>query len=334
MPADGQAGLGYRQRQSLGHQQLLADQVEAGHRLGNRMLDLQPGVDLEEPELARRRQHELDGPGAQVAGGLRGGQRDGAHPVAQRRVQGGRRALFDDLLVAALDRALTLEAVHHPAAGVGQNLDLDVPCARDVRLDEHPGVPEGRGRLPAGGRDSLAKLGGNRHDPHALAAPARGGLHEYRHRKIIGNGQGVAGHFPGRQHGHPGSRHHLLGGQLVPKRLDDVGGRADPGQPGAGDRAGEVSPLGEETVAGVDGVGPGAGRGVQQGVDVQVGLGGGAAGQRYRPVGVGHERLAGVAVRVHRYRGDPHGGRGRGDAAGDLAPVRDEQRGDHSRNTP
>ena len=46
---------GRRHAAALGHQQLLLHEVETGHQLGDRVLDLQPGVGLEEEEARRRR---------------------------------------------------------------------------------------------------------------------------------------------------------------------------------------------------------------------------------------------------------------------------------------
>ena len=54
-----------------------ADEVDARHHLGDRVLDLQPRVHLEEVRARRRRvEQELDGAGARVAGG----RADGAAP--------------------------------------------------------------------------------------------------------------------------------------------------------------------------------------------------------------------------------------------------------------
>ena len=50
----------------------------------------------------------------------------------------------------------------------------------------------------------------------------------------------------------------VAGGDLVAERLDRLGARADPDEPGADDGAGEVGVLGEEAVAGVHRVGAGA----------------------------------------------------------------------------
>ena len=64
---------------SLCHAQLQLDQVEARGRLGDRVLDLEPGIDLHEEELLRRRlDEELHRAGVAVA--RRGGQADGGRP--------------------------------------------------------------------------------------------------------------------------------------------------------------------------------------------------------------------------------------------------------------
>ena len=57
--------LGHAERRAGGDADLLAHQVDAGHRLGDRMLDLQAGVHLDEVELAVLEQ-ELHGAGAAV----------------------------------------------------------------------------------------------------------------------------------------------------------------------------------------------------------------------------------------------------------------------------
>ena len=67
------------ERLAHGDAQLRRHQVDAGDRLGDRMLDLEPGVHLQEIELAVRRQQELAGAGVAVADGGRGAHRRLAH---------------------------------------------------------------------------------------------------------------------------------------------------------------------------------------------------------------------------------------------------------------
>ena len=58
---------------AVGDAEHLADQVDAGDLLGDRVLDLQAGVDLQEGDRAVGADEELDGAGADVAGFLEDG---------------------------------------------------------------------------------------------------------------------------------------------------------------------------------------------------------------------------------------------------------------------
>ena len=117
---------------------------------------------------------------------------------------------------------------------------------------------------------------------------------------------------------------------------DHLRGRADEGEPGAGAGAGEAGVLGEEAVAGMDRVGAGAPRRVDDGVAAQVGLRRGGSGQSHRLVGLGDEGSSCVGVGEHRDGGDAHLPAGAEDAPCDLAAVGDEQPLDvaHIRKTP
>jgi hypothetical protein len=129
--------------------ELLLYEVEARDELGDRMLDLDPGVQLEEEEVAVG-QHELGCTGALVAHGARERDCGGAHLVAEIGANGGRRALLEDLLVPSLHGAVALAEVHNGSLAVSEELDLDVPRALDVALAEDAVVAEPRSRLAAG----------------------------------------------------------------------------------------------------------------------------------------------------------------------------------------
>ena len=143
-----------------GHVQLQLDDVEAGRLLGDRVLDLQPGVHLEEGEqLLLGLVEELDGAGADVAGGL--DQRHGR--LAQRRgLLGGQRrgaGLLDHLLVAPLHRAVAHAGRPDVAVLVGDHLHLDVPAALDQPLHEDGRVAERARRLGLRALERLLQLG-------------------------------------------------------------------------------------------------------------------------------------------------------------------------------
>ena len=91
-----------------GDQQLRLDEIDAGDQLGDRMLDLDARVHLDEVELAVLVE-ELERAGAAVVDCAAGLDAALAHRAgAAWRVMPGRRRLLDDLLVAPLHRAVAL----------------------------------------------------------------------------------------------------------------------------------------------------------------------------------------------------------------------------------
>ncbi len=144
------------------------------------MLDLQPGIDLEEIEARRRIQDELDRARADVADRSAERDRGGAHLRAQRVVDRGRRRFLDDLLVPALDRALALVDVHDVTVRIAEDLDLDVARPLDVALEQQRVIAERARCLATRALERLGELGVAPDDAHALAAAAGRGLDEQR----------------------------------------------------------------------------------------------------------------------------------------------------------
>src|SRR5690606_2847740 len=85
-----------------GDSDLPLHQVEAGHHLGDGVLDLQAGVHLEEVEAAALVDEELDGPGVDVATGPPRRQRGFLELLALVLREARCRRLFDELLMAPL----------------------------------------------------------------------------------------------------------------------------------------------------------------------------------------------------------------------------------------
>ena len=100
--------LGHRQRFAGRDADLPLDEVDAGDHLGDRVLDLQAGVHLEEEELAVL-VDELDRAGVVVADGLGRLHRGLAHRLLDAVGQARRRRLLDQLLVTALRRAVRVD---------------------------------------------------------------------------------------------------------------------------------------------------------------------------------------------------------------------------------
>ena len=96
-----------------GDSQHLLHQIDPGHELGDRVLDLQARVHLEKVEVAAAIQQKLEGSGrVSSRWRARPSARPRRAPRARRRQHGARR-LFDDLLVAALQRAVAFDKVNH-----------------------------------------------------------------------------------------------------------------------------------------------------------------------------------------------------------------------------
>src|SRR5208337_1323562 len=140
---------GRRDRTARRDSQLFADQVTSETHLGHGMLDLQARVDLEEVEVVALDQ-ELRGARARVMRRAREFQRsvDYLRPHLVR--QSGRRRLLDNFLMPPLDRAIALAECNNVAVFIAENLDFDMPRAREVLLDEYPAVTECGSRFARG----------------------------------------------------------------------------------------------------------------------------------------------------------------------------------------
>ncbi len=146
-----QAGIGERQGLPVRDLEHLQNQVDAADFLGHRVLDLQPGVDLQERHSAVLADQELAGASAGVAGFaqdcLRRLPKHGLLLAGQER----RWRLLDQLLVPPLQRAVPGGDDHDVAVLIGQALGLDVPGPVEVALDEALAAPERCDSLAYGG---------------------------------------------------------------------------------------------------------------------------------------------------------------------------------------
>ena len=132
-----------------GDADLLLHEIDAGEHLGDRMLDLNARVHLHEVERSVFVEQHLDRAGADVVDRLRAGHRVVAHPQAQVGRHRRARRFLDQLLVAALHRAIALAEVDHVAELVAEDLELDVARPREVLLDVDVAVAERGERLGA-----------------------------------------------------------------------------------------------------------------------------------------------------------------------------------------
>ena len=245
-------------------QDLLFHQVEPRDAFGDRMLDLEARVDLEEVEAPVGGENELDRAGVLIADRLAAQDGGFAHLVPKRGVERGRRRLLDDLLVPALDRALALVEVNQIAVAVAKNLDLDVTRVVDVLLDEQGPVAEGALALTRGGCDRVWELGLLPDELHSLAATAGACFEQHgkadldrlfrEHLRVLVRPV-VAGN-----HRNAGLCDQRLGFALGPHRPNRVRRRPDEDHAGLAAGLGERCVLGQEAVARMDRVGCGSGR--------------------------------------------------------------------------
>ena len=313
---------------AVGDAEHFADQVDAGDFFGDRVFDLEAGVDLQEGDRAVGADEELDGARADVAGFLE----DGLGRGVQLRVlgfcqeRGG--GFLDQFLVAALERAVAGGDDDDVAVGVGQALGFDVAGLVEVALDEALAAAEGGDGFADGGVVELGDFFEGAGDFEAAAAAAEGGLDRDgqavflgERDDFVGAGDGVGG---AGDEGCAGALGDVAGGHLVAEVADGLGGRADPGQAGVQDGLGEVGVLGQESVAGVDGVRAGVGRGREDFGDVQVAGGRGVTAQGERLVRCPDMQCIPVRIGVDGYARDPGIPAGSGNADSDFATVGDE----------
>jgi hypothetical protein len=304
--------------------QLKLDEVEPGRRLGHRVLDLQPGVDLEEGEqLLARLVKELHGAGALVAGGVheRGG--GGAQPGVLLGAQRRRAGLLDQLLVAALQRAVPDPGCPHRPVPVGDDLNLDVPPALDEALEEDDGVTEGALRLGLGARECVVELVRRAHDADAPAATAAAGLDD----QGVADGAGLPDGLldvvdraaaPGGD-GHARLLREQLALDLVAEPAHGLGRWPDEHHAQARAELGEGGVLGDEPPAHPGSIGAGDRERPAELVVVEVGAARPGAAQQDRLVSRPHERGPGLGLGMQR------DDRGAGTVLGVELPHRADQ---------
>ena len=149
VPAPLQVVLLKRQLFARRGAQLPRHQIKPCDHFGHRMLDLKPRVHFEEVEFSGTVEQKLDGAGADIVDGARGGDRRLAHLRPQLRRDGRRRRLLDDFLMPALYRAVALAKMDQVTVLVGEDLKLDVAGVGDGAFEDQFVRTEGARRFRA-----------------------------------------------------------------------------------------------------------------------------------------------------------------------------------------
>ena len=297
------------------------------------MLHLDARVHLDEIELPGVVKQELDGPGAHVVDRLGRPHRSLAHPRAQLGRERRRRGLLDQLLMPALDGAVPLAEMHHPSAGVAEDLELDVARPFNAALQIDAAVAERRLGLGARRGEVPQKGAFVPGDSHPLPSAACAGLDHDRIPDLPGHLQRLAfvGHrsFRTGNDRDAGGAHRLAGDGLVPHGANLVRRGPHEHQIGAVADLRELRVLGQEAVSRVHRLRTGDLGGGNDPSRLQVRLSG--AGRPDADGFVGEADMQRLPVRL-RIDGDrrnvelaarPH------DAQRDFSPVRDQQLAEH-----
>ena len=240
------------------------------------MFDLDPRVHLDEVELAAGIDEELERTDVAVAASDRGIDRAARDLLAQLLADRRGRRLLDHLLIAALDRAFTLSEADAAPVLVDGDLRFDVTHALEAALDVEARVTEGRLGLRARLVPQPLKLLRSGHLAHAATAAAGARLQHHRITDGLRDAQRL-GHRLDRTVGTRDHRqaellHRVARRDLVVEAPQDLGRRTDEHQAVLLADLGEVRVLGEEAVAGMDGLRAADERGRHDRRDVQVAL--------------------------------------------------------------
>src|SRR5688572_18770961 len=224
VPADDDVVLRPLQALAAGYAQLRLYDVDSGDLLGHRVLDLDARVHLDEVELVVLVQ-ELQRAGAAITDFAAGRDTAVADRLALLGRDARRRRLFDDFLMAALQRAVALAEVHDVTVVVREHLDLDVARLLEELLHVDLGVAEGRERLALRDHDGVQQRGVAVHDSHATTAAAARGLDDHRVAELTRDTEVLFGYVAERpiraRHArHLGRLHYFDGGHLVAHHAD------------------------------------------------------------------------------------------------------------------
>ncbi len=296
------------------------------------MFHLQAGIHLDEAELPVLVQ-ELQRAGVAVTQLRQCGGGDRTDVVTLLCRQRGGSRFFQQLLVTALQGAVTFAEMHHVAVRVGHDLQFDMAWLVEVFFQIHLIIAKGGAGFGAGDAPRFLQVGFGGGDLHATPAAASGSLDQHgiadscRHftrllkvfQRTIRSGD--------QRHA---QRHHGgLGGDLVAHHADMFRRRPDEGDAVGFHRFREIGIFRQEAIARMDGVRPGNGGRREDGRDIEVRVAAGRRADTYGFIRQADIHGIGVSRGMHGNRPDTQFATGPQDAQGDLATIGNEDLGKH-----
>ena len=165
--------------------QLTRHEIDPEHLFGDRVLNLQPGVDLEEIKPTIGVDQHLDRARIDVPGGSAETHRRLTHG-RQKFVMARRGTFFDQLLVTALERAIPHSQPQRGPRSGRQDLDLEMLGRLQVALGVNVRGSEVRLGLPPGRSQRPLHLSWGPHDLEPASAAPAGGLERDRVAVLLG----------------------------------------------------------------------------------------------------------------------------------------------------
>ncbi len=318
-------------RVSLRDENLRADQVDAGDLLGDRVLDLDARVHLdEEPVIAVEVVEELDSAGVIVAdllGDARAGQ---AKLLAHMIVETNAGRDLDDLLMAALHGAIAFVEMQHVTVLVSEHLHLDVLGAWNVLFEEDRGVPERAACLGLCLVKQASQVGSLSDHAHSPPAAAERGLDDERKADLLRDFERVVAVSNRILRALQSRDVQLLreraSSRLVAHHVEQLRPRPNEGDAGGGAGTGEAGVLAEKAVARVDQISAMLPSQCDDTIDVEIsGNRPLARANEVRLVSLEPVDAQAVLLRIDGNRAKIQFGGGPEDADGNLASVSDEQ---------
>ena len=212
--------LGDADRLPPGDPQLFGNQVDSCDHFGYGVLHLNPGVHFHEIKAPATVQQKLNRSCTLIIDAAGCCYSCIAHSSSKLGVQCRTRCFLQQLLVAALNRAIPLPQMNHVAVAICQHLHFHMTWPVDEFLHVQARVAEGGLRFPLGCFVQIRQLIGTGHEAHTPATTACGGLDHHRiahlfrqDRSLLGIGQQT---FTSRNGGDTHRLHRRLGCGFIP----------------------------------------------------------------------------------------------------------------------
>ena len=302
---------------TFGDRQLRGHQIDARHFLRDGMLNLNARIDLHERHHAVRIDQKLNGSSAFVMRARADGHRRILECARGRGRKKRRRSLFDEFLVAPLQRAVARADGHDVSRAIAKHLNFDMAWPIQKTLDEAVSIAERQFGLMRGGYEGLAHILQPAHHLQAAAAPTVDGFDGQRQTMLFREcddfGRIVNRFRSAGRHGRTHFGGNAPGLNLRAKHADGGWPRTDPRQTGIDDRLREIRVFGKKTIARMNGIGVRLARGFNDGRDVEIRAFRVGSAQRVGFIGGAHEQRVRIGVSIG----------GDGDAAGVMTGMND-----------